>query len=94
MKTQSSGTSKTEGQTDEIPVRSGLKDLCLQPGLVLPGEPLLCPHLRPPCTKWPHEAAVPLPLGGPSWSPQVSVEEGSEYPPPFLALPRALRARH
>lgn len=59
-----------------------------------PERPLLCPHLRPPCTKWPNEAAVPLPLGGPSWSPQVSVEEGIEHPPHFLALPRALRARH
>lgn len=93
MKTRRTDRQK-DRQTDEIPARSGLEYLCLQPGLVLPGEAPALSSPAPSLHQVAQQAAVPLPLGGPSWSPQVSVEEGTEHPPHFLALPRALRARH
>ena len=38
--------------------------------------------------------AVSVAPGSPSWSPQISVEEGGERPPHLRALPHVLRAQH
>lgn len=79
---------RTNGQMEEIPARSILKDPCVPARRrPIPRVPCSVPTCAPSCASTAQGSRSPCTRGGPSWSPQVSVGGGKRARLSPLALP-------